>query len=156
IFSLSCQPICNSALARRIGPSLMQSELQRIGYGNLQIGTEVDQFWLKGPLTITPIQEVKFVYDLAQGQLPFKPEVQQQVKEMLYVERRGENRLYAKSGWGMAVDPQVGWYVGFVEKADGQVVAFALNMQMKAGDDIALRKQLSLDVLDKLGVFHYL
>ncbi|AVI39280.1 putative carbapenem-hydrolyzing beta-lactamase OXA-58 (plasmid) [Acinetobacter baumannii] len=26
----------------------------------------------------------KFVYDLAQGQLPFKPEVQQQVKEMLY------------------------------------------------------------------------
>ena len=143
-------------LARRIGPSLMQSELQRIGYGNMQIGTEVDQFWLKGPLTITPIQEVKFVYDLAQGQLPFKPEVQQQVKEMLYVERRGENRLYAKSGWGMAVDPQVGWYVGFVEKADGQVVAFALNMQMKAGDDIALRKQLSLDVLDKLGVFHYL
>ncbi|EKL56330.1 penicillin-binding protein, transpeptidase domain protein [Acinetobacter baumannii Naval-83] len=99
---------------------------------------------------------VPFVYDLAQGQLPFKPEVQQQVKEMLYVERRGENRLYAKSGWGMAVDPQVGWYVGFVEKADGQVVAFALNMQMKAGDDIALRKQLSLDVLDKLGVFHYL
>ncbi len=60
-------------LARRIGPSLMQSELQRIGYGNMQIGTEVDQFWLKGPLTITPIQEVKFVYDLAQGQLPFKP-----------------------------------------------------------------------------------
>ncbi len=56
----------------------------------------------------------------------------------------------------MAVDPQVGWYVGFVEKADGQVVAFALNMQMKDGDDIALRKQLSLDVLDKLGVFHYL
>ncbi len=32
----------------------------------------------------------------------------------------GENRLYAKSGWGMAVDPQVGWYVGFVEKADGR------------------------------------
>ena len=143
-------------LARRIGPSLMQSELQRIGYGNMQIGTEVDQFWLKGPLVITPQQEVKFVYDLAKGQLSFKPEVQQQVKEMLYVESRGNNKLYAKSGWGMDVKPQVGWYVGFVEKADGQVVAFALNMQMKDGDDIGLRKQLSLDVLDKLGIFHYL
>ena len=143
-------------LARRIGPRLMQSELQRIRYGNMQMGTQVDQFWLKGPLTITPIQEVKFVYNLAKGQLPFSPAVQQQVKEMLYVERRGENRLYAKSGWAMDVEPQVGWYVGFVEKANGQVVAFALNMQMQNGDDIALRKALSLDLLDKLGIFHYL
>lgn len=143
-------------LARRIGPRLMQSELQRIRYGNMQMGTQVDQFWLKGPLTITPIQEVKFIYNLAKEQLPFSPVVQQQVKEMLYVERRGENHLYAKSGWAMDVEPQVGWYVGFVEKADGQVVAFALNMQMQSGDDIALRKALSLDLLDKLGIFHYL
>lgn len=88
--------------------------------------------------------------------MAFKSEVQQQVKEMLYVERRGENKLYAKSGWGMDVDPQVGWYVGFVEKADGEVVSFALNMQMKDGDDVNLRKELTLDALDKLGVFYYL
>lgn len=144
------------ALARRIGLPLMQKELERIGYGNMQIGSQVDQFWLKGPLTITPNEQVKFLYKLGKGQLDFKSEVQQQVKEMLYVERRGENRLYAKSGWGMDVDPQVGWYVGFVEKADGQVVSFALNMQMKDGDDVSLRKQLTLDALDKLGVFHYL
>ncbi len=72
------------------------------------------------------------------------------------IESRGESRLYAKSGWGMDVDPQVGWYVGFVEKANGQVVSFALNMQIKDGDDVNLRKQLTLDALDKLGVFHYL
>ena len=143
-------------LAKRIGTPLMQKELERIGYGNMQVGSQVDQFWLKGPLTITPNEQVKFLYQLGKGQLAFKPEVQQQVKEMLYVERRGENRLYAKSGWGMDVDPQVGWYVGFVEKADGQVVSFALNMQMKEGDDVNLRKQLTLDALDKLGIFHYL
>ena len=143
-------------LARRIGAELMQSELKRIAYGNMQIGTQVDEFWLKGPLTITPEQEVKFVYGLAKGTLPFKAEVQQQVKQMLYVERRGQNKLYAKSGWGMNVEPQVGWYVGFVEKADGSVVSFALNMQMKDGDDASLRKQLTLDVLYKLNIFHYM
>ena len=143
-------------LAKRIGTPLMKKELERIGYGNMQVGSQVDQFWLKGPLTITPTEQVKFLYQLGKGQLAFKPEVQQQVKEMLYVERRGENRLYAKSGWGMDVDPQVGWYVGFVEKADGQVVSFALNMKMNEGDDVNLRKQLTLDALDKLGVFHYL
>lgn len=143
-------------LARRIGVDLMQSELKRMGYGSAEIGSKVDEFWLKGPLTITPKQNVEFVYQLAKGRLPFKPEVQQQVKEMLYAERRGDNKLYAKSGWGMDVEPQVGWYVGWVEKADGQVVAFALNMDMRKGDDVGLRKQLTLDVLDKLGVFHYL
>lgn len=143
-------------MARRIGADLMQSELKRIGYGNAEIGQKVDEFWLKGPLTITPKQEVEFVYKLAKQQLSFKPEVQQQVKDMLYVERRGDNKLYAKSGWGMDIEPQVGWYVGWVEKADGQVVAFALNMDMRKGDDVGLRKQLTLDVLDKLGVFHYL
>lgn len=152
---LSSVPIYQT-LARRIGLTLMQSELVHIGYGNMQIGTEIDQFWLKGPLQITPEQQVKFLYALAKGALPFRPEVQQQVKDMLYVERRGESCLYAKSGWAMDVDPQVGWYVGFVEKADGQVVSFALNMQMKEGDDVSQRKQLALDVLDKLGIFHYI
>lgn len=28
-------------------------------------------------------------------------------------------------------------------------------MQMKAGDDMNLRKKLTLDALDKLGIFHY-
>lgn len=46
-------------LAHRIGLPLMQKELARIAYGNGQVGTKVDDFWLKGPLTITPEQEVK-------------------------------------------------------------------------------------------------
>ena len=36
-------------------------EVQRIGYGNQQIGTVVDNFWLVGPLQITPVPEVLFV-----------------------------------------------------------------------------------------------
>ncbi len=47
-------------LARRIGLDLMQKEVQRIGYGNQQIGTVVDNFWLVGPLQITPVQEDPF------------------------------------------------------------------------------------------------
>ena len=143
-------------LARRIGLALMQKELTRIGYGNMQVGSQVDEFWLQGPLKITPQQEAKFVYDLAQKKLPFRTDVQQQVKEMLYIERRGENRLYAKSGWGMDVEPQVGWYTGWVDDGHGKITAFSLNMQMAEGDDLAERKLLTLDVLDKLGVFHYL
>ena len=143
-------------LARRIGHDLMQQEVQRIQYGNAQIGSQIDNFWLVGPLKISPEQEAQFAYQLAMKKLTFDSTVQQQVKDMLYIERRGDTKLYAKSGWGMDVEPQVGWYTGWVEQPNGKVTAFALNMQMKSGDDPAERKQLTLDILDKLGLFFYL
>lgn len=143
-------------LARRIGLALMQQEVKRLGFGNANIGKQVDNFWLVGPLKITPEQEVQFAYQLATQTLPFDVVVQKQVKDMLYIESRGDAKLYAKSGWGMDVEPQVGWYTGWVDDGHGKITAFSLNMQMAAGDDVAERKQLTLDVLDKLGVFHYL
>lgn len=143
-------------LARRIGLELMQKEVKRVGFGNAKVGTQVDNFWLLGPLKITPEQEAKFAYQLAMKTLPFDTSVQQQVKEMLYVESRGESRLYAKSGWGMDIEPQVGWYTGWVEQPNGKITAFSLNMQMHQGDDPTERKRLTLDVLDKLGLFFYL
>lgn len=143
-------------LARRIGLALMQQEVNRVGFGNANIGKQVDNFWLVGPLKITPEQEVKFAYQLATEKLPFDVAVQKQVKDMLYIESRGDAKLYAKSGWGMDVEPQVGWCTGWVDDGHGKITAFSLNLQMAAGDDVAERKQLTLDVLDKLGVFHYL
>ncbi|WP_425916098.1 class D beta-lactamase [Acinetobacter sp. TSRC1-2] len=143
-------------LARRIGLDLMQQEIQRMGFGNQKIGQQVDNFWLVGPLKITSEQEAKFAYQLATEQLPFDAAVQKQVKEMLFIERRGNTKLYAKSGWGMDVQPQVGWYTGWVEQPNGQVTAFVLNLEMHDADDAGERKQLSLDILDKLGLFFYL
>lgn len=144
-------------LAQRIGLDLMRQEIKRVEYGNQQIGQQIDRFWLDGPLKITPEQETKFVYQLATQQLPFDLSVQQQVKQMLYIERRGESKLYAKSGWGSpAQQPQVGWYVGWVEQANGKITAFALNMRMQEDDKVEQRKQLTLEILDKLGLFFYL
>lgn len=143
-------------LARRIGLELMQSEVKRVGFGNADIGTQVDQFWLKGPLKITPQQEAAFVYGLATEQLDFDVKVQQQVKKMLLIEQRGDLRLYAKSGWAMDIEPQVGWYTGWVDDGHGKITAFSLNMTMKHGDHVGIRKELTLDVLDKLNIYSYL
>lgn len=143
-------------LARRIGLDLMQQEVRRVGFGNQNIGQQVDNFWLLGPLKITPEQEAKFAYQLATEQLPFDASVQKQVKDMLFIERHGETKLYAKSGWGMDVQPQVGWYTGWVEQPNGQINAFVLNLDMHDKDEVGERKHLSLDILDKLGLFFYL
>ncbi len=153
---LSAVPVYQE-LARRIGLDLMRKEIKSVQYGNQIIGQQVDRFWLDGPLMITPEQEAKFAYQLATKQLPFDATVQQQVKDMLYIERRGDVKLYAKSGWGSPKSqPQVGWYTGWVEQPNGKITAFSLNMQMQDGDDVGERKQLTLDMLDKLELFFYL
>ncbi|WP_216940475.1 OXA-134 family carbapenem-hydrolyzing class D beta-lactamase [Acinetobacter sp. BY419] len=140
-------------LARRIGLQLMQQEVQRIRFGNQQIGQQVDNFWLVGPLKITPKQEVEFASALAREQLAFDPRVQQQVKAMLLLQERQAYRLYAKSGWGMDVEPQVGWLTGWIETPQAEIVAFSLNMQMQRNMDPAIRLEILQQALAELGLY---
>lgn len=140
-------------LARRIGLELMQQEVQRIQFGNQQIGQHIDNFWLVGPLKVTPKQEVKFASALAQEQLAFDPQVQQQVKAMLMLQERQAYRLYAKSGWGMEVEPQVGWLTGWIETPQDEIVAFSLNMQMQSNMDPAIRLKILQQALAELGLY---
>ena len=140
-------------LARRIGLELMQQEVRRIKFGNQQIGQQVDNFWLVGPLKITPKQEVDFVVRLAQQQLAFDPLVQQQVKQMLLLQQRQGYRLYAKSGWGMDLEPQVGWLTGWIETPQAEIVAFSLNMQMHNSTNPAIRLEILQQALAELGLY---
>lgn len=139
-------------LARRIGYSLMANEVQRVGFGNAMIGTQVDNFWLVGPLKITPAQEVKFVYALANQQLTFDQLTQQQVKAMLLVDEVNGTKIYAKSGWGMDVSPQVGWWTGWIEQPNGKITAFSLNMQMNKPEDGDARKRIVYQALQQLNL----
>ncbi|RZF56821.1 class D beta-lactamase [Acinetobacter halotolerans] len=137
-------------LARRIGLELMAKEVKRVGFGNTEIGTQVDDFWLVGPLKITPVEEVKFAYALAHKQLAFDQSVQQQVKQMVLVDEVKGTKIYAKSGWGMDVTPQVGWWTGWIEQPNGQVIAFSLNMQINNPKQGDARKAIVYQALQQL------
>ncbi|WP_031986478.1 class D beta-lactamase, partial [Acinetobacter baumannii] len=139
-------------LARRIGLELMSKEVKRVGYGNADIGTQVDNFWLVGPLKITPQQEAQFAYKLANKTLPFSPKVQDEVQSMLFIEEKNGNKIYAKSGWGWDVDPQVGWLTGWVVQPQGNIVAFSLNLEMKKGIPSSVRKEITYKSLEQLGI----
>ncbi|MCE6235153.1 OXA-213 family carbapenem-hydrolyzing class D beta-lactamase [Acinetobacter pittii] len=139
-------------LARRIGLDLMSKEVKRIGFGNADIGSKVDDFWLVGPLKITPEQETQFAYELANKTLPFSKNVQEQVQYMLFIEEKNGRKIYAKSGWGWDVDPQVGWFTGWVVQPQGEIIAFSLNLEMKKGISSSIRKEIAYKGLEQLGI----
>ncbi|EPO0142333.1 OXA-24 family carbapenem-hydrolyzing class D beta-lactamase OXA-26 [Acinetobacter baumannii] len=149
--ALSAVPVYQE-LARRTGLELMQKEVKRVNFGNTNIGTQVDNFWLVGPLKITPVQEVNFADDLAHNRLPFKLETQEEVKKMLLIKEVNGSKIYAKSGWGMGVTPQVGWLTGWVEQANGKKIPFSLNLEMKEGMTGSIRNEITYKSLENLGI----
>lgn len=44
-------------LARRITLEKMNESIQKLNYGNMDIGDKVDMFWLEGPLKISAIEQ---------------------------------------------------------------------------------------------------
>lgn len=149
--ALSAVPVYQE-LARRTGLELMQKEVKRVNFGNTNIGTQVDNFWLVGPLKITPVQEVNFADDLPHNRLPFKLETQEEVKKMLLIKEVNGSKIYAKSGWGMDVTQQVGWLTGWVEQANGKKIPFSLNLEMKEGMSGSIRNEITYKSLENLGI----
>lgn len=137
-------------LARRIGREAMDRELRRFGYGNADIGTKVDQFWLEGPLKISATEQSVFLARLALGQLPCPAAVQQAVRDICRLDAGEGWTLYGKTGLAALPEGKIGWFVGWVEHG-GRVTTFALNMDMGT-KDLATRVELARASLRAMGV----
>jgi beta-lactamase class D len=141
-------------LARRIGPERMQQYIDRVGYGNGNIGGGIDHFWLDGDLRISARQQVDFLRRLYNNDLPFSQRTMDIVKDILIVKKTPDYTLRAKAGWVVLPEYQLGWWVGYLEQND-DVYFFALNLDIvKPGDEnarMSVTKDIlrSLDLLDR-------
>ncbi|MFT4061730.1 MAG: penicillin-binding transpeptidase domain-containing protein [Edaphocola sp.] len=99
-------------IARRIGREKMQHYLDTIQYGNKQIGTAIDSFWLNGTLLVSPDEQVGFIKRLYHAELPFSERTQRIVRGMMQQTATDNYKLYYKTGW----NKNLLWVVGYVEK----------------------------------------
>lgn len=148
--TLSNVPIYQE-LARRIGLERMQEYVSKLGFGNEDIGTSVDTFWLEGPLKISAEEQAVFLAKLAQGQLPISNDIQNSVREIVLQEKGQNWQLYGKTGWENVPGPGIGWWVGWVTK-DNHVYSFALNIDIKQPSDAKKRLELGKASLKALGI----
>lgn len=136
-------------LAKRIGESWYQTWLQRINYGNAEPEPCLTTFWLEGDLRISALQQVAFLKKVYQRSLPFKPSSYDTLAGIMLVEQKPGYRLYAKTGWagfGRKDQPQLGWYVGYVETGH-DTWFFALNLDLAKPEQAGLRQQIVNEAL---------
>jgi beta-lactamase class D len=116
-------------VARRVGEQRMQEFLDAIPYGNRDISGGLTTFWLGTSLKISPDEQVEFLRRLQRDELPFSRRSMQVVREILVQDSRPGLIYRGKTGSnrGANGEPDLGWYVGWVEH-DGDVYVFATNI----------------------------
>jgi len=172
-FKVSAVPYYQE-LARRIGAKEMQHYLDTVQYGNMQIGNQIDQFWLNDTLQITPDEQVGFMKRLYHDELPFSPRSQRIVKGMMLQETATDYQLYYKTGWSSidGAKEDILWVVGYAETVHrlknpktGEMQAiphpyfFALNFSVPKNSDsktlVETRIKLLHDLLNEAGIHKY-
>jgi len=141
-------------IAAMVGTTRMQRYLDSLGYGNRDISSGIDRFWLTGSMKISANEQVEFIKNLVNNQLHgFSASTQERVKSILLRESTERYRLYGKTGGGgIAPDSTIGWYVGFVQTQSNTYV-FALNIVVKSFGELAGRHvELTKQVLHAVGV----
>ncbi len=140
-------------LARRIGYEKMQQFINKVAYGNRQIGTaaDIDRFWLEKPLQITPKEQIKFLQQLYQGDLPFSQRTINLVKDIMIREQTPDYTLRGKTGWLTSSKPNIGWFVGYLEQ-NKNVYYFATTLDMYKPEDAPARIDITRRSLKDLGL----
>lgn len=149
-FAVSNVPVYQE-IARRVGLERMQEWVDRLDYGDRELGEVPDRFWLDGPLAISAIEQVRFLARLARQELPASASHQHVVREIALIDETPDGALFGKTGWLFEARPMLGWWVGWVER-DGRIYSFALNIDMAADDDTSKRIPLGRELLERLGV----
>lgn len=104
-------------VARRIGKDTMQYWIDSIKYGNMQLGTAIDSFWLNNSIKISPDEQLGLVKRLYFEQLPFQKRTQQIVRKVMMQEDNSLYKLAYKTGWGFDEKGEnIGWIVGWIEE----------------------------------------
>ena len=142
-------------LARRIGAEKMEDLLNQISYGNNDISSGIDNFWLCGSLKISAWEQVEFLKKLYNNKLPgFSIETQEIVKKIILYESTDKYKLYGKTGGGDCLDNKViGWYIGFIE-TESNTYIFGMNLLVNDYSDFDNNKRIELtkDILRELKI----
>lgn len=136
-FQVSCVPAFQE-LARKIGPERMQAGLDSLGYGDRNISSGIDVFWLpqegRRTILISPLEQAELVRKLATGNLAFSQRSQDVLREIMKARTTLRGTLFGKTGSsGKGPDGKsIGWYTGYIE-GNGKTYAFACLVR---GEDV--------------------
>lgn len=134
------------ALDRAAGADRLGAFYRSIGYGNCDIGNDVQNYWNGSALKISPLEQVELLVKLYQNDFGFDNANVAAVMDAISLEAG----LFGKTGTGRLGSTNVaGWFVGF-EETEGNVYFFAVYLYSEDGADGAAAEGIALAILERM------
>lgn len=142
-------------LASHIGKDTLKKWIDTLAYGNKQIGTSPDSFWLNNVLLLTADEQLGLMKKLYFDQLPFFPHSQKLTRSLLSAEGNSNYSLSYKTAVGTAANGHlIGWVLGWIEE-NKNAYFFVLNWEAATPDKAPVDKGLGIlhSILEQQGFF---
>ena len=140
-------------LDNQIGKDVLQSYIQKIGYGNENLGSNLSSYWMESTLKISPVEQVELLNAFYQNTFGFAPENIQTVKNSIQLFSSAHGTLYGKTGTGRIDGQDVsGWFIGFVETPENTYF-FATNIQSENKATGSTAAEITLSILSDLNLW---
>ena len=135
--------------------------LSRIEYGNQNINSAQNCYWLESSLTISPVEQIELLCHLKNNDWKLSKTNVDTVIESMFIANSDGKSLYGKTGTGRIDDVNInGWFVGFITSNDNDYF-FATNISLSENDNQFLSadglsaSKISLAILRDLGIYAY-
>ena len=137
--------------SKRIEREKMQRFYDESSYGNRNTNGFGTDYWVAGDYRVTPREQIDFLVRFYENRLPFSARSTEIVKELMTLEKTDKYILRAKTGWSDSFTPQVGWFIGYLEKGN-EVYFFAAEIDIKKNADAAKRAEITKNALKSLQI----
>lgn len=139
-------------IAIRLGAERLQRYVQQFNYGNQDVSGDpgkdngLTMSWASSSLAISPAEQVAFLRNVVNRQLPLSPEAYDMTSRIMKSESLPNGwEVHGKTGTAAYVLPdgkddeahQYGWYVGWAKKGDRTVVFARLVLSQRQGNNHA-------------------
>ena len=113
--------------------------LHKLDYGNANSSGK-KPYWIRGELRVSAMEQLFFLKQLYENELPFALEHQQVIKECMFLEVNSVGAIYGKTGW----NGKVAWWIGWIQMPEGAVFVI-LNYDTPNGLNVVEKRDLFLE-----------
>lgn len=142
---------CYQKLAEQIGATKYLHHLRRAQYGEIDVPFTGTTFWLDGSFRVSAVEQIRLLRSVYNRELPYKGSSYDALGSIMLADFTPNYRLYAKTGWARRANPEIGWYIGYVETST-DVWFFATNLNIQSPVDLPLRQKITLEALQAKGI----
>lgn len=146
-------------IVNEIGPELMQDELKRLQYGNMDISDwegrlnnnnnnrALTGFWIESSLKISPMEQVQVMEQIFGDHIYYKKDSIEALKQVMMVtDYDTEKLIYGKTGMGKVSGVVVdSWFTGFMEHGDRNIY-FCVYLGETQGAEVSSAKAKEIAV----------